>query len=44
LRELGAFMNCRAESDVQAQLRKLNVITAKIDDLADLMRRRTSRT
>jgi hypothetical protein len=34
------LMNCRAE--VQALLRKLNAITTKIDDLADLNPRRTS--
>jgi len=44
VRELGAFMNCRAESEVQALLRKLNVITAKIDDLADVMLRGASST
>jgi hypothetical protein len=37
LRHLGG------ESDVQALLRKLNVITEKIDDLADLMLRGASR-
>jgi hypothetical protein len=44
LHQLGAFMNCRAESEVQALWRELNLITEKIDDLADLMLRGASST
>jgi len=40
--ELDFAVNRRAESEVQALSRKLNVITEKIDDLEDLMRGRAS--
>jgi CRP/FNR family cyclic AMP-dependent transcriptional regulator len=40
--ELDFAVNRRAESEVQALSRKLNVITEKIDDLEDLVRARSS--
>jgi CRP/FNR family cyclic AMP-dependent transcriptional regulator len=42
--ELDFAVNRRAESEVQTLSRKLNVITEKIDDLEDLMRRGASST
>jgi uncharacterized membrane protein len=41
--ELDFAVNRRAESEVQALSRKLNVITEKIDDLEDLVRAKASR-
>jgi uncharacterized membrane protein len=40
--ELDFAVNRRAETEVQALSRKLNVITEKIDDLEDLLRRHAS--
>src|SRR5262249_54522021 len=40
--ELDLAVNRRAESEVQALSRKLNVITEKIDDLEDLLRARAT--
>ena len=41
---MSAFMKRRAESEVQALWRELNVIAEKIDDFADLMLRGASST